>query len=299
MKNIHIIPTDKPSSIGYDGVKNLHFVNDFIDDYQNIYITSDEEIKEGWEGHAYKEDVEGKIFKHFYTTNEWYKDAKKIILTTDQDLIKDGVQAIDDDFLEWFVNNPSCEYIEIENVYDKFLNGDKRSVSDFRKKYKINIPKEEPKQCDICKMSPRLEGTNKCESCYSVVRYFLEQDPRFKDNLLPDLRKEQETLEEAAEKFRSNNPGTMQGGNDTKILNAFKNGAKWQAERMYSEEELQQKIDAHLEVAKDLWLSTIKEQKRMYSEEEVKEILFHRETHYMKTAHHLHINEWFEQFKKK
>ena len=109
---------------------------------------------------------------------------------------------------------------------------------------------------------------------------------------------DKETLEEAAEKFRSNNPGTMQGGNNTKILNAFKNGAKWQAERMYSEEELQQKIDAHLEVAKDLWLSTIKEQKRMYSEEEVKEILFHRETHYMKTAHHLHINEWFEQFKK-
>ena len=48
----------------------------------------------------------------------------------------------------------------------------------------------------------------------------------------------QETLEEAAEKFRSNNPGTMQGGNNTKILNAFKNGAKWQAERSYSEEEV-------------------------------------------------------------
>ena len=49
---------------------------------------------------------------------------------------------------------------------------------------------------------------------------------------------DKETLEEAAEKFRSNNPGTMQGGNNTKILNAFKNGAKWQAERMYSEEDM-------------------------------------------------------------
>ena len=47
-----------------------------------------------------------------------------------------------------------------------------------------------------------------------------------------------ETLEEAAEKFRSNNPGTMQGGNNTKILNAFKNGAKWQQERMYSEDDM-------------------------------------------------------------
>ena len=49
---------------------------------------------------------------------------------------------------------------------------------------------------------------------------------------------DKETLEEAAEKFRSNNPGTMQGGNNTKIINAFKNGAKWQAEKMYSEEEV-------------------------------------------------------------
>ena len=47
-----------------------------------------------------------------------------------------------------------------------------------------------------------------------------------------------ETLEEAAEKFRSNNPGTMQGGNNTKIINAFKNGAKWQQERMYSEDDM-------------------------------------------------------------
>ena len=50
----------------------------------------------------------------------------------------------------------------------------------------------------------------------------------------------QETLEEAAEKFRNENPGTMQGGNNTKIIKAFKEGAKWQQERMYSEEEVLQ-----------------------------------------------------------
>ena len=140
------------------------------------------------------------VIKHkgnFYLKTEF--GYKKIILTTDQDLIKDGVQDIDNEFLEWFVKNPSCEYIEIENVYDKFLNSGKRSVSDFRKKYKIIIPKGEPKQCDICKTYPRLEGTNKCESCYSVVRHVLEQDPRFKDNLLPDLRKKQETSSVGAE----------------------------------------------------------------------------------------------------
>ena len=57
----------------------------------------------------------------------------------------------------------------------------------------MKTSKEEPEQCDICKRYPRLEGTNKCESCYSVVRHVLEQDPELKDNLLPDLRKKQET----------------------------------------------------------------------------------------------------------
>lgn len=44
-------------------------------------------------------------------------------------------------------------------------------------------------KCVICNMFPQLENTNKCESCYSVIRHSLKHDPRFKDNLLPDVRK--------------------------------------------------------------------------------------------------------------
>ena len=76
----------------------------------------------------------------------------------------------------------------------------------------------------------------------------------------------QETLEEAAEKFRSENPGTTQGGNNTKILNAFKNGAKWQQERSYSVEELHKIIgsyQAHIplfnhEFTYDMWFEQFK-----------------------------------------
>ena len=163
---------------------------------------------------------------------------KKIILTTDVDLIKDGVQEIPDEFLEWFVKNPSCERVEVENVYKKFLEGDKRSVSDFRNKYKIIIPKEEPPlKCELCKIYPRLEGTNKCESCYSVVRHSLEQNSKFKGKLLPDLRKKQETLEEAAMKMYPIK--TDPSGYDINMFSryGFYNGARWQAKRMYSEEE--------------------------------------------------------------
>ena len=73
------------------------------------------------------------------------------------------------------------------------------------------------------------------------------------------------------------------------------------AERMYSEEELQQKINAHLEVAKDLWLSAIKEQKRMYSEEEVVNILIkaYEDIGKRKIPNQVVLASWFKQFKKK
>lgn len=103
----------------------------------------------------------------------------------------------------------------------------------------------------------------------------------------------QETLEEAAEKYSKNELSKL----------GFINGAKWQQERMYSEEELQQKINAHLEVAKDLWLSAIKEQKRMYSEEEVGEILYNAFGEYGKHYGIMFdgkmLNDLFEKFKKK
>ncbi len=82
-------------------MKNVHTLD------QIIYITSDEEIKEGdWCLSKLNEVVRfGKKF-----TVSLYK---KIILTTDPDLIKDGVQPIDDEFLEWFVKNSTCENIPI------------------------------------------------------------------------------------------------------------------------------------------------------------------------------------------
>jgi hypothetical protein len=56
-------------------------------------------------------------------------------LSTDQDLIEDGIQAIDDEFLKWFIKNPSCESVEVKFIYEGF-------EIDC---YKIIIPQEEPK----------------------------------------------------------------------------------------------------------------------------------------------------------
>ena len=127
MKNIHILPTNKPSRFQKTKHDNF-FLASKIELYtdciaQHIYITSDEEIKDrDWtfDGeNPYKwteDDVEDCLYN---PGSENYKGCKKIILTTDQDLIKDGVQAIDDEFLEWYVQNPSCEKVKVvkENLH--------------------------------------------------------------------------------------------------------------------------------------------------------------------------------------
>jgi hypothetical protein len=168
---------------------------------KKLFITSDEEIKEGdWlfssktnnifkadsieylESHNMIEDFD----KSFYINSKY---SKKIILTTDQSL--DGVQAIDDEFLEWFVNTPSCEFVEVgklyKNGYGNWYRNDSHFISS-ETKYKIIIPKEEPKQ---------------------------------------------ETLEKiAADLFYTVGPDGIAN------QDSFIKGAKWQAERMYTEEEV-------------------------------------------------------------
>ncbi len=142
MKNRHILPTDKPSRLQINRHNTL-FLSMEAKSYpdctnQNIYITNDEEIKEG---DFVLNISNNKIFKQdsskpdAYTLSFW----KKIILTTDQDLIKDGVQDIPDEFLEWFVKNPSYE--EVQVLKYKSNNMHKMNLG-----YKIILPKEEPKQ---------------------------------------------------------------------------------------------------------------------------------------------------------
>jgi hypothetical protein len=147
MGTIHILPTDKPSRLHTDSREFFltpkyqigKEINSIVES-RNIYITSDETIKEGdW--------VLNPIYKTVY---QWLTnadiifdriDAKKIILTTDQDLILDGVQAIDDEFLEWFVKNPSCEEVEVEMNQGRYY--DYGGNVHITNAYKIIIPQEE------------------------------------------------------------------------------------------------------------------------------------------------------------
>jgi len=130
MKNIHILPTDKPSRLHqYDFLSPMGISKEPLQWRlgKNIYITNSEEIKEGdWVFGGDFLDVE-KVCQEEVDNLKLYKDSdftvpfKKIILTTDQDLIADGLQSIDDEFLEWFVKNPSCENVEIIKIEDELI----------------------------------------------------------------------------------------------------------------------------------------------------------------------------------
>jgi hypothetical protein len=135
MENIHVIATDKPSRLHITS-KLMLYPNGLMPKSQglcknqNIYITNNEFIEEG----DFALNLNTKTIVQYDGIKGLNSNYKKIILTTDQDLIKDGVQAIDDAFLEWFVKNPSCDRMDFV------------LINDIEPWYKIIIPQEEPKQ---------------------------------------------------------------------------------------------------------------------------------------------------------
>lgn len=258
MKNIYILPTDKPSRLHYSKIKSngqisykLVLKKEFskcndglLSGQRHICITSDEEIEEGdW---VYSEQYKNRLLFKLPNNKYFYK---KIILTTDRDLIKDGVQEIDDEFLEWFVNNSSyegvvvekkmlCDYCGEENCDNLRCRGYLDSVW-----YEIIIPKEEAKT--------NLEKLPFPELVKELAEYY-------KNIPLLEKRKEepkQETLEEA----RVNNLIKLFGKDfdlepsDTiKNCNvSFEEGAKWQQEqdkKLYSEEEIRKMFSRYNEI---------------------------------------------------
>ena len=149
---------------------------------------------------------------------------KKIILTTDQDLIKDGVQEIDDEFLEWFVKNSNCDFVRTLKV--PYFDESGHS-------YVLIIPKEE-----------EFELVSIGEETIKLAIPMMQDKEEIK----------QETVEDAAERLY---PTTINSFTDSGFDMSeterliFINGAKWQQEQiknMYSEEEVRKMFSKYNEV---------------------------------------------------
>jgi len=195
MKNIHVIPTDKPSRL-FKFANQLHLdtiPKEYYKKYQ-IYITSDEEIKEGdWYVSTHETSINQCSGFNKETLNKAYW-AKKIILTTDPDLIKDGIQKIDDTFLEWFVKNPSCEFVEVEPsefLADKVI-------------YEIIIPKEEPKQETLEEVAKELHPVSpqKRKIWLQGAKWQQEQDNnKYSEEEVISIQQEWKTFNDAQDSF--------------------------------------------------------------------------------------------------
>lgn len=160
MKNIFILPTEKPSKLVLRNADNklvLHTpITQWYGKSQELYITSDEQIQEGdWVYHSsgYISNVLGFNLDaiKLMDAQRWTKNCKKIVLTTDQYLIKDSVQAIDYDFLLWYIKNPSCEYVDVASelkAFDKngFCVSSAISEDDYTKNIYYIVPKVESKE---------------------------------------------------------------------------------------------------------------------------------------------------------
>jgi hypothetical protein len=220
MKNIHILSTENSSRLSInDGILILHRLQ-WRKGTQHIYITNDEIVTEYLTGLYFIDIDTGKnnIFSPIYINKETIAAGKfhtymnngnmckKIIMTTDPQLIANGVQAIDDEFLEWFVKNPSCEFVKTYYV-PKNIFKDKDGWE-----YEIIIPKEEPKQvCVQCDgnretvFSGTYSSQKKCDVCNGRGYVSSETIKQAEEdlNLIKSLQEpKQETLEELAERLK-------------------------------------------------------------------------------------------------
>jgi hypothetical protein len=189
MKNIHLIATDKPSRLIKNNEGKLVFaiqtlpIDEEIGCYpQHICITNDEKIKE--EDYSFYPPfgvgknividgelcfhIEAKNGKGFFTqrTYQTLDRNKKIILTDNKDLIKDGIQAISDEFLQWFVKNPSCEEVEVEKGF-----ADETAYGYNFLDYKITIPKDEPEQERMYSKKEVIEIINEYEERFRNAEF--------------------------------------------------------------------------------------------------------------------------------
>jgi hypothetical protein len=230
MKNIHLLPTEKPSRLWINNLLQgkLELSKEVLkgsNTAQHIYITSDEEIKVG-DWYFITESISKCESK--YEANDLTDICKKIILTTDQDLIADGVQAIDDEFLEWFVKNPSCEFVETK-------------ISRYKHYYKTGEI--------MTSLSPTPDFSSRnmqCEKVQPIYKIIIPQEePKFSEdefemqsriiNKVWD-EEESETLEEEfSKKLKSKQ---LEFSSNLNPLDMFNLGAEWQSERMYSEDDL-------------------------------------------------------------
>jgi hypothetical protein len=214
MRNIFLIPTSMESRLWRDLDSNKLTFSNLSKPNSNectkcsneyVHITSDEESVYDKDYYLY----EGSAFQARPRDEGNFKN--KVILTTDPDFIKDGVQAIDDDFLEWFVKNPNCEEVEIYRTGGHYDGAMEFYIPSF---YKIILPIKNFYCGDEVDYGEQCSF--QCENCNDATGvdygYITKMGVEVKDEMVRPLMVpknyfgEVETLSEKLEKIVSKEP---------------------------------------------------------------------------------------------
>jgi hypothetical protein len=141
MKNIFLSPTEQPSKLVLREVDNKLVLHTPITRWhgvnQYVYITSDEEIRED----DWYMTRDGKPKRELFNL----KRKGRVILTTNPSLIEDGVQDIDDTFIEWLVKNPTREFVHVEKGFSDGTDYGFNFID-----YQIVLPKTSPANPTKC-----------------------------------------------------------------------------------------------------------------------------------------------------
>ena len=274
MKNIFILPANGESRLCYVVGVEKSTLTLFEDEMgkssrffpQHIYITNNEDIKEGFNQWY----IDGFLNKPRNSSGSQYGEKQDVVLLTDDPkLIADGVQSLDDDFLNWFLNNQSCEYVEVKKGKMRLnCDGEEIGFPDMSL-YKTIIPKEETKQewLKNSKWGVRLNKDKQPDFTYidewfegnlfkrNMLQLVYPDSPSFSNKLWKVFETEQlakewiknpiiekkETLEESAERILANNIDGLRDAIGDDDLFLFYKGvvkcygeamAKWQQEQV-------------------------------------------------------------------
>lgn len=224
MKNLYLLPSPNPSRLYYFGdspelrlTKYPNLFRAFERSTQHIYITGDGTLNEGdwtiWKDQLFKVDSNN---AYSYTNNVTLayaiKYLKKVILTTES---LDGVQAIPEEFLKWYIENQNCKEVII--IEKSRCCGRCNGVDDLC-------------YTDMCCNDHQVYG---CETCYGKKVEYSVTIP--KDKIMERFiaNAKQETLEEVAHKMLDDY-GIKSMGQSIGVLEVKKlmvKIAKWQQEQ--------------------------------------------------------------------
>jgi hypothetical protein len=248
MKKIYILATSNTSKLGsHNGVLEYAplFGFDLFDKNKNfrhnpvhIYITNNFEIEDGdlciYDHNntliLKKENVDKYGIIRLNNIGYPLNYCKKIILTTDEILIKQGVQKIEEDFLQWLIKNPNYEFIEVKEELEICFNCEWNydscpNVEEcLKNKYKMIIPKEKLKQ-ELLQL-----GTQEFSDLESL--YF-------------DDKSKEDTLEKVAQWIINNRytRSEFEKVSDSEMYyTIIDKVSKLQQKRIYNEEDLKIKI---------------------------------------------------------